>query len=495
MNAKLLWIGVVSLTLYVVACSHQGPVVQRRELYPVKKAATQYDVPVVYNDQVQKWISHFQYENHARFSLYLTRSGRYLSFMRQILAEEGLPQDLVYLALIESGFSNHAYSRAHAAGPWQFIRSTGRIYGLRINSWMDERRDPEKATRAAAHYLKKLYGDFGDWYLALAAYNAGEGRIQRAIHQSRSNDFWQIANPRRRYLKNETREYVPKFLAAMIIAKDPRAHGFGHVRYEPPLAFEETTVRGSLGLDVAADLAKSPEEEVRRLNPELSLAMTPPEPYSLKIPPGRQEAFALAYAQLPPEERVRVVYHTVRSGDSIWRIANRYGVSRDDLLAANRLTLRQARYLRPGKRLMVPRHGYQAAKSRRAAQTLLAANTRADPPAQKKLDGVEYMIRKDFKENGEEVSEVQKVEQEENPVTDPEGFEQAALPEVEETDYGPGTEKPKTKNQELKYVVKRGDNLWQIAKQHGVKVADLKEWNSLPTNRIHPGKSLVISAP
>ncbi|MBI4124857.1 MAG: LysM peptidoglycan-binding domain-containing protein [Deltaproteobacteria bacterium] len=488
-------IGLLVVVLYAVSCSHQGPVVKRPYSNPVETVKAKYDVPVVYNDRVQKWIHHFQYKDHARFSLYLARSGRYIPFMREILRKEGLPQDLVYLALIESGFSNYAYSKAHAVGPWQFIRPTGRIYGLAINSWVDERRDPEKATRAAARYLKKLYGDFGDWYLAMAAYNAGEGRIKRATHQARSGSFWQIAAPRKHYLRNETKEYVPKFLAAMIIAKNPQAHGFSHVRYEEPLAFERVTVRGPLGLDVAAELAGVPVNEIRLLNPELALEMTPQGVYSLKIPAGTQEVFHLAYAQLPPEEKVRVVYHTIRSGDSIWKIARRYGVSKDSLMAANNLTARSARYLRPGKRLIVPKRGYVAASAERTQKDLLAYNTVPPAPQKKRLDGVEYMIRKDFKENGEgeELGEDQGLGTTDYGLGTTDRGQEEKDHGLGTTDRGLGTEDRGQKREEQKYVVKRGDSLWQIARQHRVAVSDLKAWNDLQNNKIRPGRTLMIS--
>ncbi|MBI4223506.1 MAG: LysM peptidoglycan-binding domain-containing protein, partial [Deltaproteobacteria bacterium] len=320
---------------------------------------------------------------------------------------------------------------------------------------------------------------------AMAAYNAGEGRIKRALHQARSGSFWHISAPRKHYLRNETKEYVPKFLAAVILAKNPQAHGFGHVRYEEPLAFEKVTVRGPLGLDVAAELAQAPLPEIRRLNPELAMDMTPQGVYSLKIPPGARAVFQIAYAQLPPEERVRVVYHTVRSGDAVWKIARRYGVSKDALMAANNLTARSAHYLRLGKRLIVPKKGYAAASAERTQKDLLAYNTVPPAPQKKRLDGVEYMIRKDFKENGQREEDYG----------------------LGTTDYGPGTgdQRPGTmdqglrttdqgqKGEEQKYVVKRGDSLWQIAKRHRVAVSDLKAWNDLQNNKIRPGRALMIS--
>ncbi|MDZ4224944.1 MAG: LysM peptidoglycan-binding domain-containing protein, partial [bacterium] len=286
----------------------------------------------------------------------LHRSGTYVEWMRQLFKEEGQPQDLVYLALIESGFSNHAYSRAKAAGTWQFIPSTGRHYGLDQNSWLDERRDPEKATRAAAQYLKKLYGDFGDWYLAMAAYNAGEGRIAGAIRKCGCRDFWKLTAPGTRYLKPETKDYVPKFLAAAIIAKNPARYGFSDVAYQELLAYEAVAVDGHLDLNVAAELVGVDFATIKGLNPELNRMVTPPRQYSLKIPPGTKEKFELAYADLPPEKRVNTITHRVRRGDTVIKLSRRYGVPKADIIAANGLNPKRP-LLKTGAYITVPKAG------------------------------------------------------------------------------------------------------------------------------------------
>ena len=205
---------------------------------------------------IEKFIRYFQTGGRKRFELYLSRSGKYVGMMQKILVRYGLPEDLVYVALIESGFSPRAYSVARAAGPWQFIAETGRRYGLRIDWWADERRDAEKSTHAAASYLRDLYGMFESWPLATAAYNAGEGKIQRAVTRYKSDDFSELI--RHGYLKQETKDYVPKMLAALTIAKDPDKYGFGDVSYEAPLDLRTVTVPGGTDLAAVARLLEVP---------------------------------------------------------------------------------------------------------------------------------------------------------------------------------------------------------------------------------------------
>ena len=337
MNKKQLLCGVLLAGLLGFGCSHTGQFSQQPKSFhnnPSSKFRS-FDVPIEMNDRVLAWVDYFQGTSKDRFERYLQRSGRYVTWMRGILKEEGLPQDLVYLALIESGFSNQAYSRAKASGPWQFMRRTGNHYGLSTNGWQDERRDPEKATRAAAQYLKKLYNDFGNWYLAMAAYNAGEGRIYRAIQKSGTRDFWKITAPGTRYLKPETKDYVPKFIAAALIAKNPEHYGFRGVAYHDPIAYDEVEVEGPIDLEVAGRLVATDADQMAFLNPELHRHITPPHSYKLKVPQGTKGQFEVAYAQLPPEERVLMVTHKVRKGESLGSIARRYGVSSKVLISAN----------------------------------------------------------------------------------------------------------------------------------------------------------------
>ena len=256
-----------------------------------EEVETTYDVPIIINKSVEGHIEYFQaVVMKDRFALWLSRSQRYLPIMREIFKQRGLPEDLVFVALIESGFNPYAYSRSRATGPWQFIKGTAKKYGLKIDNWVDERRDPIKSTGAAASYLKDLYQLFGSWPLALASYNAGEGRIQRALVKTKGEDFWDLNNSR--YLKRETRDYVPKFMAATIIAKNPLRYGFS-LEYDKPLQYDESTVEGSVDLHVIAEAAGISLADLKALNPELKREITPPTSpeYLIKLPKRNQRDF------------------------------------------------------------------------------------------------------------------------------------------------------------------------------------------------------------
>lgn len=309
------------------------------------------DLPIVVNDQVLGLIEAYQTRLKEQYQAGIRRSGRYVAMMRRIFAEEGLPQDLVYMAQVESTFKVNAYSRARAKGLWQFIASTGRVYGLRNNHWVDERSDPEKATRAAARYLRDLHARFGDWNLAMAGYNAGEGKIERAIRMLKSRDFWRIAQSR--LLRRETRNYVPGILASVLILKDPERYGFD-AEYDSEVRTETAEVDSATELRVIAECAGVSVEEVRALNPELRRLITPPdrESYAVRLPAGTSERFAAAFAQVPREQRLTFTQHSVRPGETLASIAGRYRTSVDALQRAN--GLRNRHRLSIGQVLTIP---------------------------------------------------------------------------------------------------------------------------------------------
>ncbi len=324
-----------------------GQIEQERSL--IDYAGLKFDIPFVVNDRVIGWVDFFTNRNREKFVPGLIRSGRYLPMIQRIFEEEGLPKDLGYMAHVESAYKVNAFSRAKAKGIFQFIAATGRRYGLRIDSWVDERSDPEKATRAATAYLKDLYGMFGDWYLAMAAYNAGEGKIQRAIDRTGKRDFWALASTR--LLRNETVNYVPAILAATLISKDPKRFGF---EFEPDAAVEYETIRveGSVHLKVLARCAGTDLETMQKLNPALRRRQTPTGTTEVRVPPGTGSATLAALADVPAADRAIVARHVVEKGDTLGKLAKQYGVRSSEIQKANRMGKRTS--LRPGESLVVP---------------------------------------------------------------------------------------------------------------------------------------------
>lgn len=253
---------------------------------------TKFDIPVTWNKQTAMWVKFFTGKGRRHFVNYTQRAGRYAPVLSKIMADNGLPRDLIYLAMAESGFQNHARSWAKAVGPWQFMPATGRKFGLNIDWYVDERRDPLKATIAAANYLKTLHGLFGSWELAAAGYNAGEGKIARAIRMYRTHDFWNLSKGR--YLRPETKNYVPKIMALAIIGKNLDAFGFkDEIKFEQPLDYEEIMVKGNADLYEVAEVLELDFEEVKRYNPEVVRWQIPPymESYALRVPVGAKDAW------------------------------------------------------------------------------------------------------------------------------------------------------------------------------------------------------------
>jgi membrane-bound lytic murein transglycosylase D len=321
-------------------------------LEELPKKEPRYDIPIVVNGRVEHCIGLFQTTIREKFATWLSRSGKYIPFMRSLLKEQGLPEDLVYIALIESGFDPHAYSRSKAVGPWQFIDRTGKRYGLKVNWWVDERRDPEKSTIAAAKYLKDLYEMFACWYLAAAGYNAGEYKIIRAMKRFRTEDFWTLT--KHRYLKRETKNYVPLMIAAAIVAKDPEKYGFTGIEYEKPLRYEKVKVPGLTDLSLIAKACEISLEEIKDLNPELRRGVTPPNEseYEIKIPLTKTDLFAKNFGAMQPLEKFQFKNHIVKRGETLRGIAKLYRVDLDPLLEIN--NLKKTSLLSKGMDLLIP---------------------------------------------------------------------------------------------------------------------------------------------
>jgi Transglycosylase SLT domain/LysM domain len=315
---------------------------------PVEHRRLEFSREVIENPRVRYFINQFSKSGKNDLEKVLARSGKYMGMIVQVLHEEGVPRELAYLALIESGFLTHSLSPSGAVGLWQFVPGTARRYGLRIDSWVDERRDPLKSTRAAAAYLKDLHDYFGRWYLAIAAYNAGQGAIDRAMQSSGATDFWALSAKAK--LRDETRNFVPKFVAASLIASDPQKYGFIDLAYDPPMDYEEMEVQGSLRLASLAEMAGTDPETIRELNPELLRSRTPPEEraFRVKLPTGHATIFAQSYQERETKQ-TQFLTHEVKKGETLFTIARRYGQRVKSLMELNGLanpTLRVGQLLK-----------------------------------------------------------------------------------------------------------------------------------------------------
>jgi LysM repeat protein len=309
--------------------------------------------PSLVNEKVKGFVSFFQGRAESFFSRSLARSLAYEEMMKRIFREKNLPEELFYLALIESGYNPTALSRAKASGIWQFVAQTAKRYGLRVDKWVDERRDPEKSTYAAAEYLKTLHGLFNSWDLAAAGYNAGEGKVMRAMKNTRSNDFWEISESR--HLKLETKKYVPMFLAAVTIAKEPQKYGFTDIAYYSPLVYEKVKVPPSTSLALIAKAAETDLSEIRSLNPALIREKTPPNSpsFDIKVPMGKKEAFEKNFSLLSNIPSAgKKSQHNVCSGETLTRVAKKYRVSLQDLCTANGISPNSP--IKPGSTLKIP---------------------------------------------------------------------------------------------------------------------------------------------
>jgi membrane-bound lytic murein transglycosylase D len=399
-----------------------------------------HDVPIPLNTRVLRYVELFQGRLRPFIQDGLDRGAQYLPMIQSVFRAEGLPLDLAYVPLIESAFKTNALSRASAKGVWQFMRPTARENGLKHDWYVDERSDPHKATRAAAKYFKTLSGIFdGDWHLALASYNGGPGRVQRAIRRTGRDDFWKLtANAK--WLPRETREYVPMILAAMIIARNPAQYGFTLPAVEPP-PVERVTVRGPVDLRRVAEWTSVPVDRIQQLNPELRRWTTPVRAaaYDLAVPAEAAPVLRARLEETDPAELSALNWHTVRPGETLTTIARKLRVNRTDLADANYMSVRSR--VSAGQKLIIPR----------APTTLMAAQPERPTPMAENRPGVE----------------------------------RASL-----VTTAPGAASSDRVRQV--YRVKRGDTLSSIARLFETTVTALKQWNRLHTNRINPGQRLTV---
>jgi membrane-bound lytic murein transglycosylase D len=316
----------------------------------------QYTIPITINSKVVSFIKAFRTVRKKNIQKALNRSAEYIDEFKRIFKGQGLPEDLSYLPLIESGYRVHALSRARARGVWQFMASTARAFGLRVDWVVDERRDPYKSATAAAKYLKKLYEEFGDWYLALAAYNGGTGRLNRAIKRLKTKDFFKIAR-RRWYIRRETRNYVPAFLAALIIAKDPENYGFSIEKDKEEKIFAHTRtiqIPSPVDMKQVAALANISYNELQKINPELIREFTPfdKDHYSIRVPNTVDPSTLAQLKRLPPAKKYFIGWYKVKRGDSLYSIARKFNTSVKKIKKTNKL---RSNLIHPGKRLLIPR--------------------------------------------------------------------------------------------------------------------------------------------
>ena len=399
-----------------------------------------HDIPIPDNPKVLSYVEVFQGRLRDYIQESLERGAKYLPMIQSVFRAEGLPLDLAYIPIIESSFKTNALSKAKAKGPWQFMKATAQDHDLKVNWFIDERSDPEKATVAAAQYLKTLSKMFdGDWNMVLAAYNGGPGRVSRAIKRSGVDDFWKLSSSTK-YLPRETREYVPLILAAVIIGRNPAQYGF-EVAAVAPHTYEKVAIPQAIDLRRVAEWTGTTVDEIQALNPELRRLTTPAKypDYEVKVPNGTAEKLNARLSEASPADFSAFKWYTAKKGETLLTVARKFGVSRADVAEANNLSLKSK--LRTGQDLIIPR----------APATLLAARTeRAAPSAVASRS-----------------------------ITTP-----AATPAVAQAAAVPPTT----------YTVKRGDTLFSIAQLFDTTVAKLKSWNRLSSNRIAPGARLKILA-
>jgi membrane-bound lytic murein transglycosylase D len=429
------------------------------------------DFPLELNSTVERFIEAMSREGEYRRRIEkgLSRAGRYLPMIREKLDQAGLPQDLAYLPLIESAFSTTAYSRARAHGMWQFIASTGRHYGLAVGSLVDERRDPELSTDAAAAYLTDLYAEFDDWNLALAAYNSGAGNVRRAIRRSGSTDFWTL----KRYLPRETRNYVPAFIASVIVAKQPERFGFT-APVESVWVYDEITVDDALDLEFLAEKIDLDVDDIRELNPAIRRDLTPASgTTTIRLPSGYATTAEQVLASTPKSEWAPRMMHTVRKGESLYAVALRYGSSVSAIRQANGI---RGNLIHPGQTLVVPRFG-----TPRRPQPTRTASTDGNYVVQR--NDTLWDIARAFGVSIDSLCAANGISRRDTirpgqRLTIPDS-RSAATP-VRQT--GKATT----------YKVRRGDTLYDIARRFGVSVNELRRANGLSTSRIYPGEILKI---
>ncbi len=423
-------------------------------------------IPLEVNRLVLKWIDYFQGPGRGHMERYLSRSSRYAPIMKDILRKEGLPEDLIYIALIESGFSSTAHSSASAVGYWQFMKGTAKQYRMRVDSFVDERRDFERATVAAADYFKGLYNLFGAWYLAIASYNVGENRVKSLVMRHKTRDFWQLA--RENKLPQETVNYVPKFLAARLIAKEPEKYGFTDVEYMPPLSFSTVTFNTPIDIRRLASEMGLEYDDLRDLNPAYKRGVAPfargSSKLILRVPKGQESKALQAASAAAASTGARYVaeddysYYRVRRGDTVSSIARKFNISQTKILQLNRLSKKSV--LAVGKRLRVPSEDVaQLGPSKSSQIETRAKRDRERLPSNDNADKKSQVPTSKLAIRSRQISKVEK----------------------------PAIRTRVAVKTRPVHVVRRGENLALIARKYKVSVRELAS-----TNRIKKKSTLFV---
>ncbi len=454
-------------------------------------------VPLVMNRYVEQNMKFFTTRGRWHMQEWIYRSGKYIPMMKRIFLQDSLPSEIAYLSMPESGLNPDARSWARAVGLWQFIRSTGRLYGLQSNWWFDERRDPVKATEAAASHLKDLYEHYKNWYLAIAAYNCGTRSVDRAIRRSHGiRNFWKI----RRFLPRETRNYVPQYIAVTMIAMNPKEYGFADSLAPPEPPCDTVKIPESVDLRVLAEATGMNYDSLKTMNPELVHGVTPPSypggGYPLLVPKGMGPVFAADYQKIPASQRLTWAFHTVRYGESLWTIARAYGVSLTALRMANHLSWRRTR-INPGMRLMIPvNSSYYVHRAR----TMLADMAYDGDGGRvhivrrgETLSGIAHAYRTT-------VSHLKRLNHLSSSLIKPRmrlliAANGPAPARQARRHTSVVRQDPPARSSSGYHIIRRGETLSGIAAAYGVSVSDLKDWNDLAGSRIRAGHRLRVSSP
>lgn len=420
-------------------------------------------IPLVTNSQVESYIRYFQGKGRKGFNVWLKRYVQYKDIILPILDEYDLPEELIVVSMIEAGLDPKAVSRAQAVGLWQFMYSTGKEYGLNRNWYIDERQDPIKSTHAAAKYFKDLYKEFDDWYLVLAAYNGGWGRLNRALKLHETSDYWQLYS-----LPQETKNYIPYYLSAAIIVKNPEKYGFKIPRSNP-LKYDVVQIEKSADLTVIAKAAGTKLSTIKRLNPELRQPATPNNgPYSLNIPDGKKDIFYKKFSEIPEDRKFafQKVEHRVQKGENLISIASKYRVLVADLQTINNIS--NINKLSIGQRLKIPvKGGLYSNYPEKIIYSVKTGDTLGH-------------IAEEFNTRASEIRKWNNM-----------GSKSVIYPGQKLSLFVKG-QPVKDSPKKNVYIVKNGDSLGKIAKKNSTTVAKIKSWNSMKSSTIYPGQKLTI---